>query len=95
MFRLSVAFAFSHKMAHSVSKKGFAEFLNQKRWHPSVILRAETGEWGKAPSVAGGVEGAEPGLGNRRAIGFSYSSITMGGGGGCFCTPRKKREEQS
>lgn len=84
LFRLSFAFAFSHKMAHSASeKKGFAEFLNQKRWHPSVILRAETGEWGKAPSVARGVEGAESRLRTQRATGFSCSiTIRPKEGGG-------------
>lgn len=66
-------------------KKGFAEFLNQKCWHASVILRAETGEWGEAPSV----EGAEACLRTQRAIGFSYS-ITIGSGGGATSEPQQK-----
>lgn len=69
MFRLS----FAIKWPIQYQKKGFAEFLNQKCWHPSVILGAETGEWGKALSVACGVERAETRLRTRRAIGFSYS----------------------
>lgn len=70
-------------------KKGFAEFLNQKRWHPSVILRAKTGEWGKALSVACGVEGEETRLRPRRAVGFSYS-ITIGSRGGATSEPQQK-----
>lgn len=77
-------------------KRGFAEFLNQKRWHPSVILRAETGEWGKAPSVARGVEWAETRLRTQRATGFSCSiTIRPGVGGGGTSEPHKKRAEQT
>lgn len=74
------------------TEKGFAEFLNQKCWHPSAILGAKRGEWGMAVSVALDVEKGEMCLRTWWATGCSFS-ITIGSGASLPLNPISHRKE--
>lgn len=95
LFRLGFAFAFSHKMAHSVSEKGLCGISKSETL--ASQCDPEGTNRGVGEGAECGVEGAETRLRTRRAFGFSYS-ITIGSRGVGGMLPlnlSKKREEQA